>query len=141
MGKILDDLINSKCKDELKNSSNVPESIVIALKEKLQKDIKDEIIKEEAEKILKESIKLKKEKRIKEIKFTIFSGVFLSFFLGLIVNQATDIIGYLKGSVTLNSLTSTLWTLFGLSVITGLILFLLFLDNVLNLLNERDEEK
>lgn len=142
MGKVLDDLINNKC-SKLKVAESISENELElyrdALKEKFKADVTNEIIEEEAKRLLKESLQLKKEKRIKEVKFTIFSGVFLSFFLGLIVNQITDIIGYLKGSITLSNLTSTLWTLVGLTLITGLILFLLFLDNILNLLNEREE--
>lgn len=142
MGKVLDDLINNKC-SKLKVAEGISENELElyrdALKEKFKADVINEIIEEEAKRLLKESLQLKKEKRIKEVKFTIFSGVFLSFFLGLIVNQITDVIGYLKGSITLSNLASTLWTLVGLTIITGLILFLLFLDNVLNLLNEREE--
>lgn len=144
MGQILNKLITEKIKNDNENLfKNVPEEqreeYQNSLKEKLETDIINEIVEEEAEKIASKVTKIRKEKRIKEIKNTILSGLFLSFFLGLIVNQLTDIIGYLKGSVPLNSMAPTLWILAGLSVITIFILFLLFIDSILNLLNEKEE--
>ena len=64
----------------------------------------------------------------------------MSFFLGLIVNQVTDIIGYIKGSVSLEKIDSTLWILIILIIATGLILVYLFIENVLKFLNKNEEK-
>lgn len=144
MGQVLDSLIDKVLKNDEKIFIAAPkedkEKYQQSLKETFISQIKEEIIKEEAEKFAEEIIKSKKAKKIEEIKSTILTGVCLSFFLGLIVNQVTDIIGYLKGSVSLEKLDSTLWILFWLGLITVAILFYLFIENVLKFLNKNEDK-
>ena len=55
------------------------------------------------------------QKKINDIKELMWSGFLLAFVVGLAVNQVTDIIGYLKGQITMESIWSTV-------AITGVLL-------------------
>ena len=72
--------------------------------------------------------------RIKEVRNLVIQGFVVSIFVGLLVNQITDIIGYYKGSVQLNNLGSTIWWVFGLTLICVAIFGYTFLMTLFEML-------
>lgn len=56
-------------------------------------------------------IEAKKEEnlqKIEELKSLVWSGFLLAFIVGLAVNQATEIIGYYKGTITVDDIIPTI---------------------------------
>lgn len=113
MGALLDKLIEShiapfaeKCKSSGNYSDEMFKLAEDALIEKIRKDVKEEIRQElTVEEIEKQKVEIDREieaysteKALKEIKGFIIEGIILAVIIGLIVNQMTDIITYLKGT-------------------------------------------
>ena len=114
--------------------------LIDALREQKRQKIIAEI-KEEYKKELIEAANLEIEqeinrRKIEDIKSLIWHGCFLAFWIGLAVNQVTDVIGYYKGTVTEGNV--------GISWITASILIIFsavvygydFLERVLFLYDE-----
>lgn len=148
MGKVLDDLINSKC-NQLQEAEGVSKNDIKlyqnALKEKLKENIKDEIIKEEATRLTKEYQKNILDEKIKQLKILFFTGIIVSFFIGLLVNQVTDLISIWKGTLNKEILY---FTFAGVGIISVLVIvlvvYLLFssiIDFIKGEKNERDTNK
>lgn len=78
------------------------EAYVKAVKCQLKDQIYKEVCEEVREEALKEAEKITEErtrqKRIEEFRKLTVDGLIVAFFVGLLVNQSTDIIGYFKGS-------------------------------------------
>lgn len=74
-----------------------------AIKKKLIEDVKEEIVSEEKESIIKDAEieiqKIKDRKYIEELKVLIGEGFVVAFFVGLLVNQVTDLISIFKGTL------------------------------------------
>ena len=108
LDKVLDKYINLYYSE--KNEGDAKEIIEAAkeeIKRRIYSDIKEEI-KEEALRDADEIIKKRAElHRLKELRNLSIEGIFIAFFVGLLVNQVTDIIGYYKGSVNLDDLLPT----------------------------------
>ncbi len=89
-------------------------------------------------------IEMKKElnrQKIEELKSLMWSGFLLAFIVGLAVDQATDIIGYFKGTVTGDDIWITI-------VITAILCLIClgayaysFLKNVVDLFDSLKKEK
>lgn len=63
--------------------------------EEIKKDYKEELLVEIHDEVQKE----RDRQKIDDLKNLMWSGFVLAFIVGLAVNQATDVIGYYKGSV------------------------------------------
>lgn len=148
MGKVLDDLINSKC-NQLQEAEGVSKDDIKlyqnALKEKLKEDIKGEIIKEEAIRLTEEYKKNILDEKIKQLEILFFTGIVVSFFIGLLVNQVTDLISIWKGTLNKEVFNFTLTMVGVISIITlGLIIYLLFrsiIDFIKGEKNEKNTDK
>jgi hypothetical protein len=84
-----------------------------ATKKRLIQEIYDEVKEEvrdaavlEAQHIIDDKAGMK---RIDEFRKLMLDGFLVAIFVGLFVNQCTDFIGYFKGSVTLDSVWSTIF--------------------------------
>ena len=73
--------------------------------EEIKSEVREEAIKE-AEKVINKRAELKK---IDEFKKLMIEGFFAAIFVGLFVNQCTDIIGFFKGNVSLVSVWPTVF--------------------------------
>lgn len=72
--------------------------------EEIREEYKEELIQEVNEKAEKES----ERRKIEDLRGLMWSGFLLAFIVGLAVNQMTDIIGYYKGTVTLEKIWPTM---------------------------------
>lgn len=114
-------LSNTKvyCKDE-----NMAQEYTTAFYNQLIEEIinnNKEKYREEQQKVLMEE---KAKIKISETKKLIYEGFFIAFFIGVSVNQSTDLIGILKGNVDSQITTSTLlWLILNLIICGGLFFF------------------
>lgn len=102
------------------------EAVTEKTRDKVYKEVKDEVREEalaEAEAIAE---KRKFEKQISEIKKLTLQGIALAFFIGLLVNQITDVITFCKKS----GMFSTGVTILVLVIISLLIIFLVVLQEL-----------
>ena len=111
-----------------------------ALKKDLINRIYDEISEEIYDDVVNEANKsiekIETIKKIQEYKKITVEGFLVAFFVGLLVNQVTDVIGYFKGTVQV----SDIWPTIVISVIllivcTGFFIFM-FLSEIIKLLKE-----
>ena len=81
-------------------------------KKQLKKEIQEEIEAELKEEVFREAQdEIEKKagfRRIAEFRKLAIDGFAVAVFVGLFVNQATELIGYFKGTTVLNSIVSTL---------------------------------
>ena len=123
---------------------NEKEAYVDAIKkqlsDKIYAEIKQEILESvlaDAEEIIEKKAGLK---RIEEFKKLSIDGLIVAFFVGLLVNQSTDIIGYFKGSFS----TNNIWLTVGVAVVLLLIcvgIFVgLFISELIKLLRKDKHE-
>lgn len=103
-----------KSKEELikrEVSDEERKELILSLREKKKDEIIKEIKKEYKEELLRE-IHVEKQKerdrqKLEDFQGLMWNGFFLAFFVGLAVNQVTDIIGYYKGTVTVKQIWLT----------------------------------
>ncbi len=104
--KSKEDLINAEASDEDKSE------LIASLRERRKKKIIEEICAKYKEELMREiDIEAKKEanlQKIEELKSLVWSGFLLAFIVGLAVNQATEIIGYYKGTITVDDIIPTI---------------------------------
>lgn len=130
LDKVIDVFINTK--GEIVNSnapSEAKDELLAALREKTRNEIVQEIKATCKNEILKEAnLEIQKkvnQEKLKQLRDLMWSGFFIAFIVGLTVNQITDIIGYFKGSVSMENITVTVilsivlvlacWLLYGYS--------------------------
>lgn len=115
------------------------EYIKDSAKENLFNVIKEEIIILEKDRIIKEAkdeiIKLEQERKIKEIKVLMYEGFIIAFVVGLIVNQATEILNVSKGVET--KVTVTLLWIIALGIATIIVYNNKFLGDIANIIKEK----
>lgn len=151
MSEKLDRLVDNYLKLQDKNvfqeniEENDREMYVNAAKEKMKKEIYDEITGElrdkaisEAEHIIDEKAGLK---RISEFKKLMIDGFVVAIFVGLFVNQTTDIIGYYKGSIKLNSIWPTVLITFIFIFICICIFAWQFISELIKLLKKGKKDE
>lgn len=151
MSEKLDRLVDNYLKLQDKNvfQENIEEHdremYVNAAKEKMKKEIYDEITGElrdkaisEAEHIIDEKAGLK---RISEFKKLMINGFVVAIFVGLFVNQTTDIIGYYKGSIKLNSIWPTVLITFIFIFICICIFAWQFISELIKLLKKGKKDE
>ncbi|QXM07104.1 hypothetical protein [Crassaminicella indica] len=102
-------------------------------------DIKEEIVALEKERIKKEAEveieKLQQEKKIKQIKVLMYEGFIIAFLVGLIVNQATEILNLSKGVPTKAAITLLWMTVLGIG--TLIVYNHKFLSDISNIIKEK----
>lgn len=128
MGKALDDLVSKSLKKE---------DIPFEYTEKL----KQQIINEEAEKITKKyEGKILKE-RIEQLKILMINGIILSFFIGIIVNQVTDLLSFWKGTIEINIVPFTFKAIFIFTFFSLIIIVYLLFNSMLKLIAGEKNER
>lgn len=120
-------------KDEKAEYVNaIKKQLIDSIYEEVKEDIRDNSVRE-AEEIIEEKAGLK---RIDEFKKLMINGFIVAAFVGLLVNQLTDIIGYYKGSVTISSIMPTIIISAILFIICIGIFTWLFFNELLRLLKK-----
>lgn len=138
---ILDNYINKKSNEELGlEEDSECQRILDAAKEQIKTTIYDEITAEVRDKALREAEVLIEQKanmrKLNEYKKLAVEGFMLAFIVGLLVNQITDIIGFYKGSLDIESIGSTIWISLVLMLICVCIFIYIFLKTLINLWKE-----
>ena len=144
MSNTLDTLINKALETEKAKFTKIEEvskedenefilATKLSLTERIYKEIKNEIeveIKQKAIQDAQNEIQQQSiSNKIKELRTLIISGFVMSFFVGMLVNQSTDIIGYIKGTIEIQSVGATLIWIFIFLLLCGLILIFIFLSD------------
>lgn len=123
------------------NSSFNDNEDKIRLKDKFMDDIKQEVVFLERERLQKEirDIQMKEEEksRLRQIKVLMYEGFFIAFLVGLIVNQATDVINITKGSKI--SIGITLLWILALGLATSLIYNFKYIQDMLNVESKKED--
>ena len=103
------------------------------LKEKIREEISQEIIEIEKDRIskkLEEEVDRKDElRKKKQIKSIVIETLVLGFLIGLLANQGTDIITYIKGGTDINIVLTLIWIVI-LLIVNVLFAFLMYIDNL-----------
>lgn len=111
-----------------------------ATKERLIKEIYDEIKMEILDEAIKDAEHTINEKagikRIDEFKKIMIEGFIVAIFVGLFVNQSTDFIGFFKGSVVLGSIWPTIFLAMLFFAICICIFGWLFISELIKLLKK-----
>lgn len=136
MGKALDDLVSKSLKKE-----DIPFEYTEKLKQQIINEITNEIINEEAEKITKKyEGKILKE-RIEQLKILMINGIILSFFIGIIVNQVTDLLSFWKGTIEINIVPFTFKVIFIFTFFSLIIIVYLLFNSMLKLIAGEKNER
>lgn len=145
MSEKLDDLIDEVFeykKDEL--LKNIPpkdqNNYTIAIKSYTKEEIFKEIEQELKEKLIKEIQEELKEQSIlngiSELTTLVISGFIEAFFVGLLVNQLTDFIGYYKGTIEIGNIWSTVILILIFFIICIIILAFMFISKIKKIYEE-----
>ena len=116
------------------------EAVKAVMTEKIYDEIRQEVKDEalaDAEEIIEKKAGLK---RIKKFRKLTVDGLIVAFFVGLLVNQSTDIIGYLKGSFQTQNIWNTVWISLALLLICVGIFGWLFISELIKLLGKEKDE-
>ncbi|GAB6150572.1 hypothetical protein [Clostridium novyi] len=136
--KMINAYINSQNISECATDTEL-EYIKESAKKNFFNDIKKEIIELEKERILKEAQekieKLEQKRRIKEIKLLMYEGFIIAFIVGLIVNQATELLNISKGIAT--NVGLTLGWIAVLGILTLILYNNKFLEDITNEIKEK----
>lgn len=128
LNTLVDNYVNNT---NINSSSKDDELIIEAAKKRLKQEIYIEIYKEVKDKALRDAdtriAEQKELHHIKELKKLAIEGLIVAFFVGLLVNQVTDIISFLKGTLVLESIFPTLFISLALLFICVLIFLLEFI--------------
>lgn len=135
---VLDKFLESK-EEILKGYSDEEKAELIdALREKKKSDIVKEIKEQYKEEVISEvNAEIEREathQKIADLKSLMRDGFILAFLVGLAVNQITDIIGYYKGTVTIEKVGSTIIIALVLCGICLIVYFYNFLKSAMSLL-------
>lgn len=115
LDRVLDTVMKDKVERIMKpvsdEKSEEREELISALRERIKQKIIEEIREEYKEELIQEADKKVKRKserqKIEDLKSLMWSGFLLAFIVGLAVNQATDFIGYYKGTVIVDKIWPT----------------------------------
>ena len=143
---VIDKYIESQNKVVFRDNA-VPEDkegYVDAIKKNLTDKIYNEIRKEVRDEALADASKIIEEKaglkRIEEFKKLAINGLIVAFFVGLLVNQSTDIIGYIKGSFLTSNIWLTVQIAVALLVICIIIFAWMFISELIKMLRKDKNE-
>lgn len=111
--------------------------IIDAAKKQIKKEIYDEISLEVVDKALKEAESkiecMADLKKISEYKKLALEGFFLAFFVGIFVNQVTEIIGFWKSGLPIENIYSTIIIAVVFLIICIVIFTYIFLKSLIEL--------
>ena len=114
----------------------IKKSLTDKIYNEIRVEVRDEAL-ADASKIIEEKAGLK---RIEELKKLAINGVIVAFFVGLLVNQSTDIIGYLKGSFQSSNIWITVKIAVALLVICIIIFAYMFISELIKMLRKDKNE-
>lgn len=136
--KIKDEYGEGESPKETKLRAAMNEKLRDEIFEKIIKDIynlqKNKITKEVQEKLRQEE----EEKKRSQIKFILIEGIILGLITGLLVNQITDIISYLKGN---NNYSATSWIILILGILAALFAFIVYLNKLEEFFTNKKKNK
>lgn len=146
LDKLLDAFMKSKAElIQGEAPAEEKDELIAALREKKKEDIVKEIKSQYKKELLKEiNTETAKEihrQKIRDLKSLMWSGFLLAFVVGLAVNQATDIIGFYKGTVTIDRIWPTVLITFILCLVCILAYLYSFCKNALSLFDEMKKDK
>lgn len=114
-------------------------------KKELKREIREEIEEEVKERALKKAQDEIEEKaglrRIAEFKKLALDGFIVAIFVGLFVNQATEIIGHLKRTSVLVDIKPTIWLAIGFFFICVIIFLWRFLAELVKLIKKEHNDE
>ncbi len=117
--------------DATKNQSNIKEIFINSVRDSIKNEIRSNLKKEIEEEVrsqIKKEIQEEKDKQNrKQIKKFIIETIIFSFIIGLLVNQFTDIVTYLKQNDT------KIWTAIVIIVLLLILVFFTFFMYLSNL--------
>ncbi len=129
--------------EKMKQDSKL--EFVDALKETITKQIVDEVkctcVKEITDAADVEIQTRENKEKLKQLKTLMWTGVVVAFVAGLLVNQVTELIGCAKGTVTMNSIWSTVIISIGLLGICLIIYGYSFAKDVIKMYNDIKSKK
>ncbi len=147
LSRILDNYISSQENELFSDEADreLKEQYKNAAKKRIENSIYSEIENELKEKIIadaeKEIDKRAGMKRVKEYKSLTLIGIIMAFFVGLLTNQITDIIGMFKGTVTPEKIKSTVIISVVIFIICVVIAFGLFISEIIKMLERNNDER
>lgn len=146
LDKVLDALMKDKKELIIQEAPSEDRDEFLALfRENKKKKIIEEIKEEYKQILIQEAdIEIKKEvnrQKIEDLKSLMWSGFLLAFIVGLAVNQATDIIGYYKGTVTADKIWPTIIITAVLCMICLIAYLYSFWKNAVTLFDDLKTEK
>lgn len=146
LDKVLDALMKDKKELIIQEAPSDDRDEFRALfRENKKKKIIEEIKEEYKQILIQEAdIEIKKEvnrQKIEDLKSLMWSGFLLAFIVGLAVNQATDIIGYYKGTVTADKIWPTIIITAVLCMICLIAYLYSFWKNAVTLFDDLKTEK
>lgn len=148
LSKLIDDYLASKGEEieKIVGELNQDEEVLWnSVKEGIEKRIYDEIEKEVRDKAIADAEdEINRRvgmRRIHEYKNLTIIGIVMAFFVGLLANQITDIIGMYKGTVTPQKVECTVAISFGIFFICIVIAIGLFISEIIKMLERNNDEK
>lgn len=122
--KVLDEAVKKYTESK---ASGENEEVIEILTEKFKNEIYKEVVEQEKERILEEVDREKEsrnqQEQIEQIRWIVLETILLGILVGLLVNQGTDIIAYLKGDTTVNLNGTLYWVLFLVILNIAFVLF------------------
>ena len=116
-----------------------------ALSEKLIDDVKSALYSENKSKIMKEVKKELDEKqeydKIKKIRGLIIESFFVALLVGILGSQCNDIVSIVKGSLEIQYLDETLWSILLFGLITVAIFVFQYINSFLELFKQYKGKK
>ena len=119
-------------KDKEEYTASIKKSLLSQIYTEVENEVRDDAI-QKADKIIE---KRADKKRINEFRRLTIDGLIVAFFVGLLVNQVTDIIGYLKGSFETSDIKSTVIISAVLLIVCIIIISWLFISEVIKMLEK-----
>lgn len=119
-------------KDKEEYTASVKKSLLSQIYTEVENEVRDDAI-QKADKIIE---KKADKKRINEFRRLTIDGLIVAFFVGLLVNQVTDIIGYLKECFEMPNIKITMIFSVVLLIICIVIISWLFISEVIKMLEK-----
>ena len=146
LDRVLDTVMKDKAELIMQEATEEErEEIITSLREHKKREIIAEIRKEYKEELIQEAYseakKASERQKIEDLKSLMWSGFLLAFIVGLAVNQTTDIIGYYKGTVTVDKIWPTAMITFILCLICLGAYLYSFLQKVISIYDEWKSNK
>ena len=128
--------IKEKCafsnEDLTIHSMAVKESLEKLVYKEIKQELYDEVTIAATKQLEKEALN----KKVKELEKIIYTGLILAIFVGMLVNQLTDIITYLKNGTNFNLLSNTIILVLIFAGLCILITVVIFVKDALNMIKD-----